>query len=71
MAKDLSPVCHAVMICALATLIGFGSLAWTSVPAIRSLGIAVAVGIGACLLSAMFLLVPIFFMLAGEDSSSH
>ena len=69
--KDLSPVCHAVMICALATMIGFGSLAWTSVPAIRSLGIAVAVGIGACLFSAMFLLVPIFFMLASEESSSH
>ena len=71
LANNLSPVCHAVMICALATLIGFGSLAWTSVPAIRSLGIAVAVGIGACLFSAMFLLVPIFFMLAGEDSSSR
>ena len=69
--KDLSPVCHAVMICALATLIGFGSLAWTSVPAIRSLGIAVAVGIGACLFSAMFLLVPIFFMLAREEASSR
>jgi len=69
--KDLSPVCHAVMICALATLIGFGSLAWTSVPAIRSLGIAVAVGIAACLFSAMFLLVPIFFMLAHEESSSR
>src|SRR6185437_4062213 len=40
LANNLSPVCHAVMICALATLIGFGSLAWTSVPAIRSLGIA-------------------------------
>ena len=71
LARHLSPVCHAVMICALATLIGFGSLAWTSVPAIRSLGIAVAVGIGACLFSAMFLLVPIFFMLAREEASSR
>lgn len=59
----IAPVCHAVLICAMATIIGFGSLMWTSVPAIASLGFAVAVGIGACLFSVLFLLTPIFLAL--------
>ncbi|HEX4792900.1 MAG TPA: MMPL family transporter [Humisphaera sp.] len=63
----LAPVCHAVTICALATIIGFGSLAWTSVPAVRSLGFAVAVGIGACLFAALFLVVPIFLRVPNND----
>ena len=60
--SSLAPVCHAVTICALATIIGFGSLAWTSVPAVRSLGFAVAVGIGACLFAALFLVVASVFV---------
>jgi len=64
----LAPVCHAVVMCALATMIGFGSLAWTSVPAVRSLGFAVAVGIAACLFSVLFLVTPIFLSLARTES---
>ncbi|HET6247441.1 MAG TPA: MMPL family transporter [Tepidisphaeraceae bacterium] len=60
----ISPVCHAVVMCAAATIIGYGSLMWTSVPAVRSLGFAVAVGIGACLFSVLFLVVPIFLRLS-------
>jgi len=63
LAARLAPVCHAVFICALATMIGFGSLIWTSVPAVRSLGFAVAVGIGGCLLCVLFLVVPVFYLL--------
>ncbi|MDB5329773.1 MAG: hypothetical protein JWP03_924 [Phycisphaerales bacterium] len=63
----IAPICHAVVMCAAATIAGFGSLVWTSVPAIRSLGFAVAVGIAACLFSVLFLLVPAFLRLAGGD----
>jgi predicted RND superfamily exporter protein len=50
---------QAVLVCAGSTLLGFGSLAFTSVPAVRSLGIVVAVGMIAALVGAMFLLVPL------------
>lgn len=59
----IAPVCHAVLICGLATMIGFGSLIWTSVPAVRSLGFAVAVGIAACLVCVFLQIVPLILML--------
>jgi uncharacterized protein len=65
---QLASVCHAVIMCAAATMIGFGSLAWTSVPAVRSLGFAVAVGIAACLFSVVFLVTPIFLSLTRSEN---
>jgi uncharacterized protein len=59
--RRIQPVCHAVIICATATTLGYVSLIWTSVPAERSLGVTAAVGVGACLAGALFLLVPILF----------
>jgi predicted RND superfamily exporter protein len=53
---------QAVLVCAGATLLGFGSLIWISVPAVQSLGIVVAVGMLAALCSALFLLAPILLM---------
>jgi predicted RND superfamily exporter protein len=64
---QIAPVCHAIAICAAATIIGYGTLMWTSVPAIQSLGFAMAVGIGACLFSVLFLLAPIFLSLPRES----
>ncbi len=63
----IAPVCHAVAICAVATIIGYGSLIWTSVPAIRSLGFAVAVGIAACLFCVLFFLTPVFISLTRKN----
>ncbi|MDB5358364.1 MAG: hypothetical protein JWN24_4817 [Phycisphaerales bacterium] len=63
----IAPICHAVVMCAIATIAGFGSLMWTSVPAVRSLGFAVAVGIAACLFAVLFLLVPGFLSLSSDD----
>jgi predicted RND superfamily exporter protein len=60
----MDPVVHAVIICATATILGYISLVWTSVPAEHSLGIAAAAGVGTCLLGVLFLLVPLFFSLA-------
>jgi predicted RND superfamily exporter protein len=64
LARHIEPATHAVLVCATATFLGFGSLLWTSVPAERSLGIAAAVGIAACMIAVLFLLVPVFFSLA-------
>lgn len=55
----LAPSCHAIVMCAATTALGFGSLAFTSVPAIRSLGFAVGVGVAACVVATFLLLVPV------------
>jgi len=55
---------HAVTVCALATGLGYISLASTSVPAERSLGIASATGVVTCLAGVLFLLLPILFSLS-------
>ncbi|HEY2589264.1 MAG TPA: MMPL family transporter [Tepidisphaeraceae bacterium] len=62
--RHISPATHAVIVCATATLLGYISLIWTSVPAEQSLGVAASVGIAACLAGVLFLLVPILFSLA-------
>jgi hypothetical protein len=49
----------AVVLCAAATVLGFGSLAFTSVPAVRSLGWAVAIGVTTCAISSLFFLLPL------------
>lgn len=51
--------CQAIFLCGAATILGFGSLAFTSVPAIRSLGWAVGVGVISCLAGTLFLLFPV------------
>ncbi|HMB96283.1 MAG TPA: MMPL family transporter, partial [Tepidisphaeraceae bacterium] len=49
----------AVVLCAAATVLGFGSLAFTSVPAVRSLGWAVAIGVTSCAIASLFFLFPL------------
>ncbi len=61
--QRLAPAASAVLLCASATLLGFGSLAFTSVPAARSLGWAVAVGVASCAAAALLLVVPLCFVL--------
>ncbi len=56
---EIGTSCHAVLVCAITTLLGFGSLVFTSVPAIRSLGFAVAVGVSSCLLATLLYLAPL------------
>jgi predicted exporter len=56
---QLASSCHSIIVCAGATFLGFGSLHFTSVPAIRSLGDAVAVGVFTCLIATIFCLLPL------------
>jgi predicted RND superfamily exporter protein len=55
---------HAICISAFSTILGFGSLITTSVPAIRSLGWAMSVGVATCLFATLFLLAPILILRA-------
>ncbi|HEX8324549.1 MAG TPA: MMPL family transporter [Tepidisphaeraceae bacterium] len=54
----------ALLACVATTLIGFGSLVTTAVPAVRSLGWLINVGLAACLIAALFVLWPVTLRLA-------
>lgn len=59
----LSSSAQAVTLTSATTALAFGSLMLTGVPAIRSLGIVMAVGIVACLLLSVCTLAPLLVML--------
>jgi len=61
LARRLDSGAYAVVVCAASALLGFGSLYFTSVPAIQSLGFAVGVGIAASLALTLFLRLPLLF----------
>lgn len=61
--RTIEPAGHAVVMCAVATFLGYVSLVWTSIPAERSLGVAASVGVACCLIGVMFLLIPVLFSL--------
>lgn len=56
---EIGTSCHAVVVCAITTMLGFGSLMFMSIPAVRSLGFAVAVGVLSCLLATLLYLAPL------------
>jgi predicted RND superfamily exporter protein len=56
---DVATSAQAVLVCAASTVLGFGSLAFNSVPAVQSLGIVVAAGMIASLGGTLFLLAPL------------
>jgi predicted RND superfamily exporter protein len=57
--RRLEPTCHAVLMCGLTTLLGFGSLVTCSVPAVASLGIVSGVGIFGAMLGIFALALPL------------
>jgi predicted RND superfamily exporter protein len=56
---NLTPPVTAVVMCCATTVLGFASLMTTSVPAVRSMGLAVAVGVAAAALAAALLVLPL------------
>lgn len=56
---SLAATCHAVMMANATTILAFGSLIWTSTPAIRSFGLLFAVAMSACLAATLLLLPPL------------
>jgi uncharacterized protein len=61
LARRIDSGCNAILTCVLSALLGFGTLYFTSVPAIGSLGFAVAVGVTGCMLLVFLLVLPILF----------
>ncbi len=66
LARRAGVSCGAILICAATTILGFGSLMTMSVPAVRSLGLAVAVGVVACVVASVFLLLPLLVKLCSN-----
>lgn len=62
--------CHAIVITTATTVISFGTLVFTSTPAIRSLGEMMAIGTVACLVGAVFLLAPILLLRADRPGAA-
>ena len=58
----LATASHAVTMTTISTIIGFGSLATTSTPAMASLGIVLAIGIAACLFGTLAVLAPLLVL---------
>ena len=49
-----------VVLTSLTTLVGFGSIALSHYPGLRSIGYVAIIGISACLFSSLILLPPLF-----------
>ncbi|QOV88107.1 efflux RND transporter permease subunit [Humisphaera borealis] len=54
---------QAVLVCAVSSGLGFLSLITVSVPAVQSLGLAVAIGVGSCIFGTFCLLAPILMVI--------
>jgi predicted RND superfamily exporter protein len=65
----LEPASGAVLMCAASTLLGFGSLAFTSIPAVRSLGQTVAIGVIGCVIGTFCLALPLIVLRRPEMMS--
>ncbi|MGH7245238.1 MAG: efflux RND transporter permease subunit [Phycisphaerales bacterium] len=55
---------HAMLLSAATNVVGFGTLAFTSVPAVQSLGKVIAVGVVACVAGTLLLLTPVLVLSA-------
>jgi len=55
----LAGTSRAVVLTSLTTLVGFGSIALSHYPGLRSMGYVAVLGIGLCLLTSLFILTPL------------
>ena len=55
----LSAGCHAIVMTSLTTMVTFGTLAFTSTPAIQSLGVVMVLGVSAAVVGAIWILAPL------------
>jgi predicted RND superfamily exporter protein len=65
----LAPSASAVILCAATTFVGFVTLVGTSVPAVRSLGIAVSVGVLTCAAATFLFVTPALVWLSRRRST--
>jgi uncharacterized protein len=65
-----APNCHAIVMCSLTTILGFGSLLTTKTPAIQSLGLAMSAAVGGGLAGTLFLLAPLLMLFDRRRANS-
>ena len=65
--EEIGTSCHALVVCALTTVLGFGSLVFMAIPAVRSLGVAVSVGVMASIAATVMFLAP---LLVGQSRAA-
>ncbi|MBU0769188.1 MAG: MMPL family transporter, partial [Proteobacteria bacterium] len=58
---------RAVILTSLTTLVGFGSIALSHYPGLRSMGYVAVIGIGACMLASIIVLPAIFSMIRNKN----
>lgn len=63
------PAFSGLMMCGGSTIIGFGSLVITSIPAVQTLGYIVNIGVGTCVLSTLLTLWPALMLSRKEEGS--
>jgi len=69
--EALAASCHAITMTTLTTTLAFGSLIWTQVPAIRSLGLVLTIGMIGCWIGAILLLAPVLLRKTPAPSASR
>ncbi len=70
MVDALSTSCHAIGMTSLTTMLTFGTLAFTSTPAIQSLGLLLSIGVVASWVGAMWILTPLLAGAKGHEQPS-
>lgn len=68
LSRRLGTSFHAIAMTGATTVLGFATLAFTSVPAVRSLGRIIGVGVVACLVGALFALTPLLLKRAPRST---
>ncbi|MBU0768842.1 MAG: MMPL family transporter [Proteobacteria bacterium] len=67
--KGMFQTGRAVILTSLTTLVGFGSIALSHYPGLRSMGYVAVIGIGACMLASIIVLPAIFSMIRIKNKS--
>jgi hypothetical protein len=67
MLEEVSQTGRAVILTSLTTLVGFGSIALSHYPGLRSMGYVASIGISACLFASIIVLALIFRIISGHS----
>lgn len=71
MLEEFRASTQAIVACGATTMLAFGTLYWTSTPAIQSFGLIVAVGIGAAIWGALGMLMPLLVLLKSRQLAAR
>jgi len=67
LSEEMLKTGRAVILTSLTTLVGFGSIALSHYPGLRSMGYVAVIGIGACMLASIIVLPAIFSMIRDKN----